>query len=528
MILAGLVLASALEGPEILAIRCEPTAAGAVVKVLATSALAGAESAGAGERFVVSIPASLADGVALPEPCAPLLALSFEQLEGKGRLQLEVAAGTALELRTEGSLLELDLRAREAGAAAAAPRDVEQLFPLLFPGRQPRTAEPLAAVPEPTTSGGGIRLGPVALNPALVVRYVDADATFLETPTPVRARYLEIQPSLAATLDRGFFGGQLTASYEPRFRTSVERIPVLDEPSHFINVGLNVPVGSFLWFSATDQYSRGSIETQVVDPGREYFFDIQPFERNQLTLNARTETSSRIELTAGASFTQETLDPSSGYFDNDWRAYQAGLRYELTPVLSLGLGYEYEHVPPPDARPIVESTAHSARLSLEGELSASTRASAYLSYRRQDNPLAEPPGDGYRGVTFGGNLVRQMARGGDIRLGAQRATQLSAFEGNAFYLATGLQAAARVPLFWALEATGSASYQWNDYELIAEGLTKPRADELFGWTLGLARPLTRWSYLRADYSQDRRTSNVPGLSTRTHAFVLQLGLGGFK
>ena len=42
---------------------------------------------------------------------------------------------------------------------------------------------------------------------------------------------------------------------------------------------------------------------------------------------------------------------------------------------------------------------------------------------------------------------------------------------------------------------------------------------------GLARSLSSWSFLRADYYRDRRDSNVSALSTGTHSFVVQLGLG---
>jgi hypothetical protein len=60
---------------------------------------------------------------------------------------------------------------------------------------------------------------------------------------------------------------------------------------------------------------------------------------------------------------------------------------------------------------------------------------------------------------------------------------------------------------------------------VASGLTEPRHDDIFGWSLGLGRPFTRWSYLRADYRHERRRSNLDAFQVTTHALVLQVGIG---
>jgi hypothetical protein len=52
-----------------------------------------------------------------------------------------------------------------------------------------------------------------------------------------------------------------------------------------------------------------------------------------------------------------------------------------------------------------------------------------------------------------------------------------------------------------------------------------RHDGILGYSVGLGRPLTRWCFVRADYHRDERTSDIPGLSTKTYAFTGQVGLG---
>ena len=72
---------------------------------------------------------------------------------------------------------------------------------------------------------------------------------------------------------------------------------------------------------------------------------------------------------------------------------------------------------------------------------------------------------------------------------------------------------------------GAASRQRNDYRVPAAGLSEPRKDKLWAWSVGAGRGLTRWSFVRVDYRYDRRESNLPAYQTDGHLFMLQLGIG---
>jgi hypothetical protein len=60
---------------------------------------------------------------------------------------------------------------------------------------------------------------------------------------------------------------------------------------------------------------------------------------------------------------------------------------------------------------------------------------------------------------------------------------------------------------------------------VAAELGRPRRDRIFGWSAGLGRSITRWSFLRVDYRRDRRDSNLRSLESTADGFVAQLGLG---
>jgi hypothetical protein len=79
----------------------------------------------------------------------------------------------------------------------------------------------------------------------------------------------------------------LAAEYEPRFRL-LSDIPEVNETSHFLGVRLETPVGSRAVLRLGHRYTRAILETTVVDPGREYFFDLSLYTFNETTVAART------------------------------------------------------------------------------------------------------------------------------------------------------------------------------------------------------------------------------------------------
>jgi hypothetical protein len=291
---------------------------------------------------------------------------------------------------------------------------------------------------------------------------------------------------------------------------------------------LDFPIGSSVSASLSDRWHRATLETEIVDPGREYFFDLGRFSRNEIAVSVRTETPGRFDWDLGVSRATETVEPGSGYFSNVRETLSLGPRYELGPASHLTLRYELERVPPPATRPVVESRAHSMVLGFEGDIASSLRATVAAGFRSERHPRAVAPGDKFDGLTLSARLRRDFVNGAYLVLGAGRAPYLSAFEANAFYVASRVDGSLAMPAFAGFWLTLGARQQWNDYRLRATGLAVPRDDRLFGWSAGLSRHITSWASARVDYHQDRRLSNIPGLTTRTHAFIAQLGFGGLK
>jgi hypothetical protein len=139
---------------------------------------------------------------------------------------------------------------------------------------------------------------------------------------------------------------------------------------------------------------------------------------------------------------------------------------------------------------VAQSTAHSFGVAFDGDFGALTRGEVRLDYRDQTSPQAAAGGQSYQGLAGSLSLSRQLSPSALLTLIGRRATDLSAFEGNAFYVSTGGQATFSFGLPWSLSANTGLGYQENQYQTIATEIGVPREDSILGWTVGLRAPGT--------------------------------------
>ena len=128
---------------------------------------------------------------------------------------------------------------------------------------------------------------------------------------------------------------------------------------------------------------------------------------------------------------------------------------------------------------------------------------------------------GYRGSTPTASLRKEFSLPSVALLAA---TYLR-LRDLAFYLASGAGVEADLGLPLSFVFHGAFGGQVNSYRVPAAGLDVPRRDEIWAWSVGLGRALSRWAFLRADYRRERRNSNLPAFQTQAHLFMVQLGIG---
>jgi hypothetical protein len=409
-----------------------------------------------------------------------------------------------------------------AAAAAAAPDDLAALYAQLRPPPQgPDEAPPQEEEERDDTPPDGIAIGRLILRPMVMGTYVNAESAFLDDPRPVRDRYFEIRPQVGAELPIG--EGRLTATYQYRLRREGS-FAVVDEPTHLLDARLDVPVGTRLIAWLAYHFAAGSLEATEVDPGGEYFFGLGPFDRHDLSAGLRLELVGPLTLDLYADRNTVEVEDEANFFDYQTSAVRAGLGYEITPSLRAVVSYTFDDAEAPEERPEIESRAHSVGLSLTGEPLPLITGQVTGGYRRQRAPEAAAGGQRYEGFFGSASLTKEFTPTTTLTLTGGHNTQLSAFEDNAFYVSSDVQAHTSLGLPADFAFQGGLGYHWNDYRTVASAIGQPREDRIFAWWVGLSRPLTSWSWVRADYRRERRRSNLGDFEAEYDGLTVQLGL----
>jgi hypothetical protein len=405
------------------------------------------------------------------------------------------------------------------GEDPAPEVDSESLYRRLFPHDVP----PLGTVESPPVGGTethperSFELGIFTLTPTLRVSYMDATASLLDDTDTVRDRYLELRPGLAVGSDVG--AGRFQAEYEPAFRTFASFAPTRST-SHRAGASLNLTSGGAFGLVIRDAWAAGVLEAQEVDPGGEYFFDLQRFWRNTLGITARHEVAPRWTLQAGGRLNQVRFRTPGAFFDHDTWTLDLRVDHDIAENLRASLAYVHDRVPETAERPQAESTANTVQAVLTGQATPFVSAEAMLGYREQEHPFAGEGGRRYRGLVIGGSVSRTLGLASSVSLSATRTALLSSFEDNGFYVTNHLQTAAVVRLPYGLFLDGAVGYRWNDYETIAREIGAPRDDSIFEWGIGIRRPVGSGS-IGTSYQRQRRRSNIDRFDTSTDRLMLQ-------
>ncbi len=519
-VMALLILTAADPAVEVRAIRLTPVSSRLALRVLTSVPVERPDVRREGEEVVVGLGDASAEAATLPPVEPPVEDLRFERGEGGLALHVRVAPEVPFEVVREEALLTVLFGEEQADDLRL--RSARELYGQLFPVPLGEGALSTGGDTARDGSGEGWRLGRVSVKPGLTTSYVDADVVTDTSNDTTRDRYLQLGPTVELAMPVA--DGSLRASYEPRFRL-FSSIPEVGTTTHMVNAGLDLPMGPRVGVRANYHFSHGVLETREVDPGQEYFFDLGRFNRNDVFGAVSVEIGPRMTAEIGAGLNDVGFSGSDQFFPYRETAVQTGLSYEVRADTKATASYLHHRVPPPDARPLVESTGNDFLFGLDGQIAPLLRGRVELGYRNWSSPGAAVEGQRYSGLLAALALQRQLGASSFVDLRGGRSTDLSNFESNAFYVSTFVDGAVTTPVPFGLTARGAVGYLWNTYRVSDASIGEPREDTILGLAVGLGRNLGPRTYVRADYRRDRRRSNIPGLNVTTDGFIVQFGIG---
>ena len=524
--LAVLTLAATArpQEPEVRAVRATTLDLRPALRVLTSEGVPPGEVVREGDFVLLRIAGRAPEGLVLPAVDPPLEGVAIEREDTHTLVRVKVAPEVPFEASHEPGMLTVvfgELPAPEL-RGPVTPELYMRLFPI--PAQDTGPAGPADGL----AGGGpdGLRIGRVTLRPYVSAAWVDADVAAFSSPVPVPDQYLQLGPGVTASTPVG--DGMLTAEYEARLRFFSD-IPQVGETSHMAGARLDLPLGSRTLVRLGHRYTRATLETTVVDPGREYFFDLSRFTYNEGSALARIDLGARLWAEGEGRWAWNRFDErqDSGFFDYDNRTLRAGLGYDIGSDLRATVSYSYERLPPSPDREIVESTAHSVLGTLGGEIAALTSANLTLGLRNEEHPLATGESGSWKGLTLGGSLRRELGHSTVAEVQFVRSSEASGYDTNAFYLNNSVILSLTAPGPFETWLRGGVGFLRNAYPNDAPGLGEPRQDDIVGWSLGIGRTLGWRAFVRADYRWERRDSNLPDFDITTDGFVIQVGLGLF-
>jgi hypothetical protein len=524
-VLAAFALAASSPAaePEVRAVRVTTLDFRTAIRVLTSDDVPPGEVVREGDEVVIRLAGVAPVDLAAPALEKPLDGIRIDREPGFTVVRVKVPPEIPFEGSYEPGMLTVVFgeQAAPERRGAVTPDLYRMLFPTGATARE-KVEEEEARV---QGSAEGIVLGPATLRPYVSASWMDADVLF-NSPVPVRDHYLQVAPGVTASMPLS--QGLLALEYEPRLRF-FSHIPEVNETSHFAGARFETAIGSRTLVRVGDRFTRAVLETTVVDPGREYFFDLARYTFNDATAAARVDIGPRLSAEAEAGWRLARFDEhqEGGFFDYDTRAIRAGLGYDIGGDLRATVSYAFERIPPSPDRGVVESSAHDVIGTLAGTIAPLTSGSVTVGFRSQANPLAEGESASFKGITLGGSLHRELGRATSVGLQWNRTTEPSSYDTNAYYVTNSIVASVSFPAPFEVWGQVSAGFYHNGYPNDAPGLGEPRADDIFGWTVGVGRQIGWRAWVRADYRRERRSSNLPGYDVTTSGFVVQMGVGLF-
>ncbi len=531
--MSALVLVLALAEPTasvavtVTDVRVEGEGANWAVRVVAPGLVGPAKVRREGNDLVIVVPAALPAPLAPPlSPTSEIKAITIEGGPDETRVRLRLATALPYEIQQDQGLVTLVLKPRRAAEAALELRDLYAKILPPAPSDVPGGPTPPASAATAGNEDAGFHLGFVRFRPSIVLSYIDANTALLDTPVPVRDKYFQIEPHLGFGLGAqvGLPGGAgLRLNYEPRFRayTSFEE---LRHPTHLLTGTLTVPVGPSVTLRGIHHFAHGLLETTEVDPGREYFFNLVPFTRRTTTASAVLEPGGPLAVTVTASRDTMTFD-GAGFFDHRTDTLSSDVKYQVREALDAHLQFGFDRVPEPSERPVAASKGYTLSASLVGEILPLLSGGVSVGLRQVDAPLAGAGGQRFRSAVGSVRLSKEFRPSLLLGLSGMRGTYPSSFEANAFYVSTQLGADLNVGLPLSIQTRVGAGWQVNAYRVPVAEIGVPRRDELWGWSAGIGRSLTRWAFVRGDYRHERRTSNLLLFNTTSSVLVVSFGIG---
>ena len=375
-------------------------------------------------------------------------------------------------------------------------------------------------------SSDSIVVGPFLFSPSLQLTWQDRDNIFYTPDNEVRDQLIIARAQLLFEVPIN--ESHVYFSYSPQY-TDYRTYQLVDNWSHFFDVGGSFLFSSGLALRANYNYIIGNLETREVDPGGELFYGDTRFVKNFAAVSADYWFSNRDGLFVDFSWTD--LDHSDPQLFYDYTSIAAGLGWlhQLSPNLVMDARYGVIDFDAHDniyqSNGFRDSLSNIVTLGFRGQLSPVVATEGRVGYQtiQYDLQPGDPPIEDFSGFIANGFISWDMAHGSVLSFDILHSPYPSNYADNANYVATG------AGLTYSLNrgsifGQAHGRIQNNDYDLPDPVSNELRSDDIFSLGLGLGVRFGDHMSLFGSYLFEERES-LYQYSYTVNIFTLGLVVG---
>ncbi|HYK91719.1 MAG TPA: outer membrane beta-barrel protein [Acidobacteriota bacterium] len=408
-------------------------------------------------------------------------------------------------------------RTRVVRASAAVPQlpavnDQPKLNPIYAPGTDPAKYVP-GSTAQPFGQFDSFSLGKILFRPSARILY-QYDSNLLNVPgvSTTANHSFQFEPSIEAFIP--VTGNGIRVEYVAAYR-KYSSFDLSRSLTHVINADSQINITPLLSLGVREHFALSSLDTREFVPGREIIFSDAPFRRNDVgaqlswtitdrntvgldgDLNKISFDGGQLSAPAGTTFGNPA--DSIPFYDYDQYKYGGFYRRSVSQRTGLIFNGAYFRNLTKDPRDIANSRGFEALVGIETDLTPLTSGQFSVGFRGESFPGA--PGQDFRGTVFRGVLQKEFTESIRIELSASRSTNPSYFQGNAYYVSTGVGLTYTQEVGPKLFLSVAPGYLSNSYPTpLTNGADVPstlvgaenRADRLFELSVDARYRFTDW------------------------------------
>ncbi len=381
---------------------------------------------------------------------------------------------------------------------------------------------------------GTISLGRILIKPSGTISYVYESNLLALNSGYGSDRALSIVPSVEVFIPFLHDGIRLAYSFPYR---QYQKFNLAQNFEQSLNADSEFVFSPILTLGVREHFSVSAVNSQEFTPGREVIFSDSPFKRNDVGLQMTWTISENDSLGFNADwnrvfFDQQATAGQTPFYDYNQYNFGGTYKRELSERFSVFANGSYSQNSTGDPRDVSNSKGFGVTGGIDGAITPliTGQFGVGVTYNRYPGAVTRSA----TGLVFRGSFSKEITERSQVSVSMSRASNMSYFQENAYFVTTGIGASYSRELGPRLSLSVSSGYQRNGYPLPLEASSgvpvdlvgkDPRRDSFVDMGLGVRYRYNDWLAMDVRFDISRRFSDVPQFRFQSYRGGINLLIG---